>query len=196
MREVFGSQIPLAHELLTENLRSVGRGARVYPGARIIRPEVVDLGVYCQIDESVFLFGGENTKIGDFAHLAWNSCIVGGGATHLGSFVGISFGVCLLSGTEDFHRGLTTPAVGLERRHPKRGTCVIEDHALVFANSVVHPDVTIGEGAVVGAGAVVHRSLKPWGVYAGTPLVQVGRRDREKVLDLAEQERNERKNRH
>jgi acetyltransferase-like isoleucine patch superfamily enzyme len=39
----------------------------------------------------------------------------------------------------------------------------------------------------VAAGAVVHHSLKPWGIYAGTPLVQVGVRRKEEILKLAAQ---------
>jgi len=56
---------------------------------------------------------------------------------------------------------------------------------VVFTNAVVFPDVEIGEGAVVSAGGVVHHSLKPWGVYAGNPLVQVGVRDRDRILERA-----------
>ena len=39
----------------------------------------------------------------------------------------------------------------------------------VCAGAFVHPGVTIGEGAVVGARAVVTRDVSPWTVVAGNP---------------------------
>lgn len=182
---VFGPGPLVSEGELHENLLGVGSGVRVFQGARIIKPEVVKLGKRCQIDEGVFIFGGLETSIGDYAHFAWGSCVIGGGVTRVGQHVGVSSGVRLVSGSEDYDMGLVTPAVEAPYRLPNRGRCIIEDHALIFANAVVLPDVTIGSGAVVGAGSVVHRSLKPWGIYAGAPLVQIGWRDREQVLNAA-----------
>ena len=62
---------------------------------------------------------------------------------------------------------------------------------MVYTNSVVFPGVVIGAGAVVSAGGIVHRSLKPWTVYAGNPLVAVGKRDEMSIRTIAERLRNE-----
>ncbi|UFS57847.1 acyltransferase [Subtercola endophyticus] len=45
----------------------------------------------------------------------------------------------------------------------------IEEGAWLGARVVIMPGVTIGRGAVVGAGSVVTRSLAPNRVYAGSP---------------------------
>lgn len=45
----------------------------------------------------------------------------------------------------------------------------IGDDAWIGAQAVILPGVTVGEGTVVGAGAVVHRSTKPFSVVAGVP---------------------------
>ena len=45
----------------------------------------------------------------------------------------------------------------------------IEDDVWVGANSVVLPGVTIGKMSVVGAGAVVSRTVPPFSVVAGVP---------------------------
>lgn len=58
---------------------------------------------------------------------------------------------------------------------------------MIFTNSVVLPNVSIGEGAVVAAASVVHHDLKPWAIYAGHPLVQVGVRSSEPVLAKAQE---------
>lgn len=42
-------------------------------------------------------------------------------------------------------------------------------YAWVAARATVCPGVRLGDGAVLGAGAVATRHLQPWGVYAGVP---------------------------
>jgi len=43
--------------------------------------------------------------------------------------------------------------------------------------SIILPGVTIGEGAVVGAGSVVTRDVAPWSVVAGNPAKFVKKRE-------------------
>jgi len=45
----------------------------------------------------------------------------------------------------------------------------VEDHVWIGAHSVILPGVTIGEGAVIAAGAVVTRSIPPYTITAGVP---------------------------
>ena len=47
----------------------------------------------------------------------------------------------------------------------------------IGAHAVIMPGVTIGDGAVVGAGAVVTRSIPPYGVAVGVPAKVVSYRD-------------------
>ena len=51
-------------------------------------------------------------------------------------------------------------------------------YAWVCAHAIVAPGVNLGEGAVLGLGAVATRDLEPWTVYAGVPAVQVKERTR------------------
>lgn len=51
---------------------------------------------------------------------------------------------------------------------------VIGDGAWLGARSMVLPGVTVGEGAVVSAGAVVTRDCQPYAIYAGSPARLVG----------------------
>ena len=46
---------------------------------------------------------------------------------------------------------------------------VIEDKVWIGSNVVVLPGVTIGYGAVIGAGSVVTRAIPPMTVAVGTP---------------------------
>jgi len=55
----------------------------------------------------------------------------------------------------------------------------IHDHAWIGARALICPGVTIGEGAVVGAGAVVTRDVAPWTIVAGNPARRIGDRPRQ-----------------
>ncbi len=46
---------------------------------------------------------------------------------------------------------------------------IIEDKAWIGLRSVILKGVTIGEGAIVGAGSVVTKNVPPWVIVAGNP---------------------------
>jgi len=58
----------------------------------------------------------------------------------------------------------------------KGGEVIIGDRAWICYRAIVLPGVTIGEGAVVGAGAVVSRDVEPYTIVAGSPARLVGTR--------------------
>ena len=45
------------------------------------------------------------------------------------------------------------------------------------SNCIILPGVTIGEGAVVAAGAVVSRDVESWTVVGGVPAKPIARRE-------------------
>lgn len=53
-------------------------------------------------------------------------------------------------------------------RH-KKAPIVIGDYAWIASNAIVLPGVTVGRGAVVGAGAVVRDDVPDYGVMIGNP---------------------------
>jgi acetyltransferase-like isoleucine patch superfamily enzyme len=164
--------------------RRVGSNVTVYKFAVILAPENMMLGSDIIIDDFVFIGAHERLILGNRVHISSHSSITGGGRVLLSDFSGLGSGVRLISGTDDFTEGrLNGCAIPQEFRQTHRGTLVLEPHAIIGANVVVLPDVTIGEGATVGAGSVVTRSLEPWGVYAGSPARRIKTRPRDVVLE-------------
>lgn len=49
------------------------------------------------------------------------------------------------------------------------GPVVIKDFVFIGMNTIICNSVTIGEGAVIGAGSVVTRDIPPYQVWAGNP---------------------------
>jgi acetyltransferase-like isoleucine patch superfamily enzyme len=54
------------------------------------------------------------------------------------------------------------------------GSIMIGSDVWIGAGSVILPDVSIGEGAVVGAGAVVTKNVDPFTIVAGVPAKKTG----------------------
>ena len=53
--------------------------------------------------------------------------------------------------------------------HFRLGNVVIEDDVFIGVNTVICNSVTIGKGAVIGAGSVVTKDIPPYQVWAGNP---------------------------
>lgn len=77
--------------------------------------------------------------------------------------VAIGPGVILLTSSDpNFSR--IRPYVKTER-----GKILIKKDAWIGAGAIILPNITIGEGSVVGAGAVVTKDVSPYTVVAGVP---------------------------
>lgn len=64
------------------------------------------------------------------------------------------------------------------------GPVLIGDRAWIGYRAIVLPGVSIGEGAVVGAGAVVSRNVPPFTIVAGNPARPIGTRPADLVYLL------------
>jgi acetyltransferase-like isoleucine patch superfamily enzyme len=50
------------------------------------------------------------------------------------------------------------------------GNVVIGDEVMIGANSTILPGVTIGDGAIVSAGSLVHKDVEPGAFVGGNPM--------------------------
>jgi len=154
-----------------------GAEVRIWPQAKIVGAERMELGNRIIIDDFVLIIARPRLRIGDFVHIGSHTSVVGGGEFEIEDFAGLSGGVRIYTGNEDYGGGsLTGPTIPPEFRHAVRGKVRICRHAIVGANAVILPNVTIGEGAVVGAGTVVSRDCAPWSVNFGVPARVIGKR--------------------
>jgi putative colanic acid biosynthesis acetyltransferase WcaB len=63
--------------------------------------------------------------------------------------------------------------VTIGHQHPGGASPRLCNGVTVGANALILGDITVGEGAVVGAGAVVVRSVEPWTAVAGNPARKI-----------------------
>ena len=64
------------------------------------------------------------------------------------------------------------------------GDVVIGDRVWIGYRALILPGLTVGEGAVVAAGAVVTKDVEPFGIVAGNPARVIGQRNRELSYEL------------
>ena len=57
----------------------------------------------------------------------------------------------------------------------KHGPITIKDDAWLGTGVVVLPDITIGEGAVVGANSLVTKDVSPYSIVVGSPAKVIGK---------------------
>lgn len=170
----------------------VGQDVYIFPQAKIVSPESISIGDSVIIDDFVFIMGGKRTIIGSFVHIASFVSVLGGGEFYIEDFAGLSSGTRVYTGDDDYSGGsLTGPTVPYSYRLPVRSFVRVKKHAIIGANSVILPGVTIGEGAAVGANSLVKIDCKPWTVYGGSPVREIKPRQRERILELEDRLRKE-----
>ncbi len=101
-------------------------------------------------------------------------------------FSTLSPGIRLFTLSDDYSgQKLTNPLLPSEYIGGAHGIVTLKKHVIVGANSVILPNLTIGEGTSVGALSLVTKDLYPWGIYAGIPV----RRLKDRKKDLLEIEK-------
>ena len=127
------------------------------------------VGRHVHIHPSVRIFHPWEFEIGDWSSIGFDALIYNLGKIRVGQHVTISQRAHLCAGSHDFR----DPRMTLLKPPIRIGANV-----WVSAEAFLGPGVSVGEGSVVGAGAVVTRDVEPGIVVAGNPARKVARRDR------------------
>ena len=152
-------------------------GVKTFEFTKIIGLENITFGSPVILDDFVLIYAKNKITIGNYVHIGCFSSVTGGESVWIGDFAAVSQGCRILTGTDDFSGwGIGNSTVPEKFRNTKREPIAIGNFCIIGANTVVLPGVTIGEGAMVGAGSVVTRDLEPWGIYIGNRKI----RDRNK----------------
>ena len=163
-----------------------GLNVKIYEYAKLIYGvDNLFIGDNSQIDDFVFLNAGKMCKIGKFVHISSFCSIIGGGELFMGDFSGLSAGCRIITGSDDFKGAfLSNPTIPEKYKNVTIGSVSIGKHTIIGTNSIVLPDIEIGEGVTVGAGCLVNKNLESWTIYAGSKPKKIGERDKDGILDL------------
>ena len=171
--------------------KQVGRGVIFGRGLAMRHPGRMVLGDRVAIDDSVLLdasgagdagitIGNDviisrncvvqgktgPVSIGDKTDIGCNAILSSGGGIHIGHHVLIA-GNCYIGGGRYVSDRLDIPM--MEQGVYTNGPVVIGDDVWLGAGSVVLDGVKIGNGAIIGAGAVVTKDVPEYAIAAGVP---------------------------
>ena len=146
------------HETAIVESSSVGAGTRIWAFAHILPGAVI--GAACNICDQTFI--ENDVRIGDRVTIKCGVQIWDGIALEDDVFVGPN----ATFSNDPFPRS---------RHHPERyARPLVKRGASIGANATILPGLTIGENAMVGAGAVVTRDVPPMAIVTGNPARIVG----------------------
>lgn len=117
----------------------------------------------------------ENGRLDLATQVAVSPCVhlgADGGSISIGAQTAIGPGSVIRAAN---HRFSSLKTSIMQQGHTP-GTIVIEEDVWLGANCVVTPDVRIGKGAIVGAGAVVTHDVPPYAIVGGVPAKIIGMR--------------------
>ena len=146
---IFEAFIKLYYKLLNKKIlkecKFSGDKVRLRQPLKIVEPRELILG--------------SNIDIDNYCHIRCN------GGLKIGNNVLIASNVVITTRTHDTH--LTDPVKRFDNTidYP----IVIEDNVWIGAGAIILPNITIGNGAIIGAGAVVTEDVKQNTIVKGIP---------------------------
>lgn len=164
-------------ELSGLGLKSYGKNVRISRYARIYSPCNISIGDNVRIDDFCILSG--HISLGSNIHISAYVALYGSMGIVLEDYTGISPMSVIYSAMDDFSGDfLIGPIHPQELTNVTGGRVLLKKYSQIGTHSVVFPNLTIGEGSVVGACSLVNKSLDSWGIYYGVPAVRIRNRNK------------------
>lgn len=125
----------------------LGKGSTIHMGARFYDPHNIVIG--------------EDSVVGENAVLDGRDSLI------IGNHVALATGVMIFNSQHEINDEYFSSSIA---------PVVIEDYVFIGPRVIVQPDVRIGKGAIVAAGAVVVKDVPPYAVVGGVPAKIIGER--------------------
>lgn len=181
----------------------IGTSAHISPGVEFLRADSIEIGNQAKIEPSVRLRNlSQNSKIliGDGARIDRGVDIKaqGSGRIEIGenTFIGpytclagefISIGKhCLIashSGIYAINHNFADPTCTIQKQGVSYEGIEIEDDCWLGSGVRVLDGVTIGQGSVIGAGAVVTKDIPPYSIAVGVPARAIANRKQNQPMN-------------
>jgi len=145
-----------------------------YNHTHVAPRRLLQTGGACTISPTASFANADNIRLGNAAHIGANCSLWAGqvrGMITAGDNLLLGPNVTITAANYDFRAG--SPIT----KQPMAEQPVTIGHDVwIGANSIILPGVGIGDGAIIGAGAVVTRSVPAGAVVAGSPAKPISQR--------------------
>lgn len=166
------------NEFMGDNVRTLlkkcAESAKIFPLAKLCKPEVIEIGDWARIHDFVFMWGGLGIKIGKYNDIQPMVNIWGGGELIMGDYISVGGGSQLLTATYDYKGYRMVDGLPDGQTNTLFGKLTIENDVYIGVNCTIMPNVIIGEGAVIGGGSFVNKDIEPWSINVGSPSKKIG----------------------
>jgi len=171
-------------ELATLGLKSYGSNVKISRFARIYSASTICIGDNVRIDDFCILSG--NISLGSHIHISPYVALYGALGIVMEDYTGISAHSVIYSAMDDFGGDyLIGPVHPKEKINVTGGKVTMKKFTQIGSHCVVFPNLTIGEGSVIGACSMLLKDTEPWGVYYGIPAIRKGER-KKNMISLVE----------
>lgn len=166
MRELADGNNPLIHPTAM-----ISGEARFYGN-----PQNLRIGPHCRIDDGCILTG--DVTLEGYNHLAPYCVLYGKAGLKIGRYSGFGVGTCMHTESDDYHGDSMVGPMVPDWCRPtvKRAPIFIGQNVLGGTRVTILPGVMIGDGAALGAHALISENCQPWTIYAGAPAHAIGAR--------------------
>lgn len=160
--------------IFKSRLKEGGSNLYLYNGIPYITgPLIISIGDRCRISgKTTFSARAESGHcclvMGDNVDINWQTTIAVGVNVLIGNNVRIA-GNCFISGYPGHPVNPEKRAAGFPDTHDQIGDIIIEDDVWIATGVTILPKVTIGKGAIIGAGSVVTHDIPAGVMAAGNP---------------------------
>jgi acetyltransferase-like isoleucine patch superfamily enzyme len=175
-------------ELSNLGLKHYGKDVKISRNARLYGAENISIGDNVRIDDFCILSG--NIILGSNIHISAYVALYGSGGIIMEDYTGVSPQSAIFSAMDDFSgEYLIGPIHPNNLTNVNKGCVVLKKFSQIGTHCVVFPNVTIGEGSVLGAMTLANRNIPEWGIYIGQPARLLRRRSKG-LLDLLKKREN------
>jgi len=143
---------PFIHSHALVESDQIGPGTRIWAFAHVLRGAVI--GADCNICDHSYI--DEDVVIGDRVTIKGQVAVIDGMRIEDDVFIGPN-------------ASFTNDAFPRSKQPFQYGEIVIKRGATIGSGAILLPGVTVGEWAMVGAGAVVTKDVPPFTVVVGNP---------------------------
>ncbi len=140
------------------------------------------------------------SKIGKYTYTGIGTSIR---SAEVGRFCSLAWNVSIGGGNHEFNNVTTSPLwrflmldegnvnhetnKELKKRYNEFGSCIVGNDVWVATNAVILRGVKVGNGVIIGAGAVVTKDIAPYSIVAGVPAKKIKMRFDDKIIDALEE---------
>lgn len=154
-------------------LAKVGRNVWIHCQAIVARPENVEIGDNVRID-AFSILSANKIVIGSNVHIGAQCHLSGPDTIEFADFSNMSHQSMILTATDDVSvAALAGTTVPRELLRLITGSVKVEKHAIIGAQSLIMPGVTLGFGCVVGAKSFVKDDVEPYSIVGGVPAAHI-----------------------